>query len=561
MGDAAPRRAKAESSTAERSTRERLSAEQIARLRSNGEVRPTAAGDLLFREGDPTYEFFVILAGRVVILDGYGESAERELAEGGPGDFVAELNFFTGERLYTTAMVREAGSVLAVPRAAMVELIGTNPDLADVILPTVFARRQWLTEHRAGIRIVGSRFSPDSARLREFAARNRLASVWLDPDVDASGQSLLDDAGLSSLTDPVVFLRGADALVNPSNADFARAVGLGSVPEPSVVYDVVVVGAGPAGLAASVYGSSEGLRVATIDAVGAGGQIGTTTRFENYLGFPAGISGEEFASRSLLQARRFGTTIIIPERATGLDAREGYFSVSLEESDPVVGRSVIIAAGIEYRRLAVPEIDRYEGSSVFYSPLDAEQRIGKEEPVAVVGGGNSAGQAATALAAGGHRVTLVVRGSKLSASMVHYLVDRVEQEERIEVLAESEVVELVGDTSLRAVVVMDRSSGATRQVAASAMFILIGATPYTGWLGGAVRLDDAGYVLTGSSLGSDLQQSEPWRSMGRGPLPLETSLPGVFAAGDVRVDALKRVGSAVGDGSLATVLVHRWLGR
>jgi thioredoxin reductase (NADPH) len=407
---------------------------------------------------------------------------------------------------------------------------------------------------------VGSQYSPDTVRLREFAARNGLAHVWLDPDVVSSALALLDEAGLAPMA-PAVFFRGGQVLANPSNAELGRAVGLSAATEPSTVYDVVVVGAGPAGLAASVYASSEGLRVVTVDARSAGGQIGTTTRFENYLGFPAGISGEEFAARALLQARRFGTTVIIPGRATGLEVRDGFFVVSLEGADPLVGRSVVIAAGIEYRRLPVAGIDRYEGVSVFYSPLSAEDRVGKGAPVVVVGGGNSAGQAATALAAAGHQVTLVVRGRELSESMVRYLVDRVEHQTRILVLTDSEVVGVASQQTLEKVIIDDHGGGTSREVAAQAMFILIGAAPYTTWLGDAVRLDDTGYVLTGSSLGSDPPQAEPWRSLGRGPYPLETSLPGVFAAGDVRSDSFKRVGSAVGDGSLASILVHRWLGR
>jgi thioredoxin reductase (NADPH) len=288
-----------------------------------------------------------------------------------------------------------------------------------------------------------------------------------------------------------------------------------------------------------VYTSSEGLRVATVEALAAGGQIGTTTRFENYLGFPAGISGEEFASRALLQARRFGTTVLIPGRAVGLEARDGFFRVALEGTDALVGRSVIIAAGIEYRRLPVAGIEGYEGVSVFYSPLNAEDRVGKDAPVLVVGGGNSAGQAATALAAAGHEVILVVRGANLSASMVRYLADRVEQEARIRVLTDSEVVGLSGQPTLEKVTVADHGAGTSVEVAARAMFIVIGTAPYTAWLGNTVRLDDAGYVLTGSSLGPDAAQGEPWGSLGRGPFPLETNLPGVFAAGDVRSDSFK----------------------
>jgi thioredoxin reductase (NADPH) len=339
----------------------------------------------------------------------------------------------------------------------------------------------------------------------------------------------------------------------------AQAAGLVTTPEPSAIYDLVVVGAGPAGLAASVYASSEGLRVATLDAVGVGGQISTTTRFENYLGFPVGISGEQFASRAQLQARRFGTRMIVPGGATALHTRNGFLVVSLEDGDEVVARSVIVASGIEYRRLTVPGIERFEGISVFYSPLDAQDRVGEGDPVVVVGGGNSAGQAATALAASGHHVTLVVRGNDLSTSMVRYLTDRIADDHRIEVLTDAEVDRLQGDTTLSAVSIQQYGAGGQRHIAATAMFVLIGAAPYSGWLGDAVKVDDTGYILTGSALGTDITQAEPWRTIGRPPFPLETSVPGVFAAGDIRGDSLKRVGSAVGDGSLAARLVHEWL--
>jgi thioredoxin reductase (NADPH) len=514
---------------------------------------------VLFREGDASYDFMVILEGTVAIVDGY-ESNERELAVGGPGEFAAELNLFTGERLSTTAVVRSAGSVLSVPVPVLVALIGTTPDLGQVIVPTLFARREWLVEHHAGFEIIGSKFAPDSARLREFATRNRLAHVWIDLDIDPGAEQFLDDNGLTLAETPVVHLRGGAVLVNPSNVELADAVGLVTAPDPSHVYDVIVVGAGPAGLASCVYASSEGLAVAAIDALGAGGQIGTTTRFENYLGFPVGISGDEFAARAVLQAQRFGTSLIVGRHATGLRSRDGFLVVALDDRDEVVGRSVIVATGMEYRRLDVAGIERVEAASVFYSPLDELHRIDDGEPAVVVGGGNSAGQAATALAAAGHNVYLVIRDRGLAGTMVRYLIDRVDRQPRIEVVPYSDVVELDGASSLEAVVIEDRRSGLRRRIAATAVFVLIGATPYTRWLAGAVDLDEDGFVLTGASLGADTRSSELWRTLGRGPWPLETSVPGVFAIGDVRAESTKRVGSAVGDGSLAARLVHEWLG-
>jgi thioredoxin reductase (NADPH) len=356
-------------------------------------------------------------------------------------------------------------------------------------------------------------------------------------------------------------MRGGDILVDPTNAELGSAVGLRNTSETQIVYDLIVVGAGPAGLAASVYASSEGLQVVTLDALAVGGQIGTTTRFENYLGFPVGISGEEFANRAVVQATRFGTHLIVPGCADAIAVRDGLFQISLADAEPLVGRSVIIAAGVEYRRLNASGIERFEGVSVFYSPLDAEHRATSSEPVVVVGGGNSAGQAATALAANDHDVTLVVRGPDLASTMVRYLIDRIDRDTHINVITNAEIVEVIGNATLTAVTIKNRANQTRSQIPATAMFILIGAAPNTDWLRPAVQLDDNGYILTGSSIGAATRRQEPWRSLGRGPYPLETSQPGVFAAGDVRADSLKRVGSAVGDGSLAARLIHEWIER
>ena len=537
----------------------RLTASQVDLLRSHGAEHATVRGEVLFREGDRSYDFLVILAGRVAAIDGYG-AVERELGVGYPGDFAAELNLFTGERLYTTAVVREPGAVLVVPVSDLRELIGTHPDLADVIMPALLARRQWLAQHQAGFQIIGSRYSPDTGRLREFANRNRLPHSFIDLDRDPSGAALLEDHGLTPAQSPVVLMRGGELLLNPPDAELAAAVGLTAAPDPGTVYDLLVVGAGPAGLAASVYASSEGLRGATMDGVGTGGQISTTSRVENYLGFPAGVSGAEFATRAVLQAQRFGTELIVPGTAVAHHEQAGFHVVTLHTGQEVAGRSLIIATGMQYRRLDVPGIDRFEGTSVFYTPLAAADELGTGDPVIVVGGGNSAGQAATFLAAAGHQVTVVILGADLSHTMASYLIDRIDHDPDIEVLPYSQVVELDGDVSLHGALIEDHRSGLRRRVEARAMFVLIGAEPHTGWLAGSVRLDEAGFVLTGDALGASIRDAEPWHALGRGPYPLETSLPGMFAVGDVRADSVRRVGSAVGDGSLAAQLVHQWLG-
>jgi thioredoxin reductase (NADPH) len=537
----------------------RLSPSLIDLLRGHGTERATTAGEVLFREGDCTYDFLVVLAGTVVAVDGYGGD-ERELGLGAPGDFVAELNLFTGERLFSTAVVRDPGAVLAVSVKELTGLIGMHPELGDAIMPTVLARRKWLNEHQAGFRIIGSRYSEDTARLREFAARNRLPHSFVDLDRDQAGARLLDEHGLTPAQSPAVLLRGGELIVNPSNRLLAQAVGLNPATEPGVIYDLIVVGAGPAGLAAAVYASSDGLRVVTLDAAGTGGQIGTTSRFENYLGFPVGVSGAEFATRAVLQARRFGTKLIVPGTAVACQIRDGLHVIRLRRGEDLIGRSVIIATGMHYRRLRVPGEDRFAGTSVFYTPEAVFDRLDPGRPVLVVGDGNSAGQAATALAARGHQVTIVIRGADLSRNMVAYLIDRIDHEPQIAVLSYSQVVELSGDADLQTARVEDLRTGLRHQIQVGALFVMIGAEPETAWLNGSLQLDENGFVLTGQALGSSLRSTLPWQVLDRGPYPLETSLPGVFAAGDVRAESLKRVGSAVGDGSLAARLVHEWLG-
>jgi thioredoxin reductase (NADPH) len=536
----------------------RMTDAQVALLRAHGIKHATTRDEVLFCEGDRTYDFLVILAGSVAVVDGYGR-AERELAVGLPGDFLAELNLLTGERVYTTAVVREPGVVLAVPVAELRTLLGTHPDLGDLVVPVLMARRRWLEERQAGFELIGSRYSPDTGRLREFASRNRLAHSFVDLDRDPAAARMLQDLGASPTQSPVVLLRGGEPLLNPSDAQLASAVGLTAAPDAEALLDLLVVGAGPAGLAAAVGAASEGLRVAVLDSVGTGGQIGTTSRIENYLGFPVGISGAEFATRAVVQAQRFGATMIVPATASGHRVEGGCQIVAARDRPELTSRSLIVATGVQYKRLPVAGIDRFEGTSVFYTPLAAGNRLEDHEPVIVVGDGNSAGQASTWLADAEHHVTMVFRRADLSRTMSAYLIDRIDRTANIDLLPFSEVVDIRGATRLDGVLVADHRTGLRRSVDAGAMFVMIGAQPQTGWLADSVRMDDAGYILTGDALGTAIRDIEPWLRLGRSPYPLETSQPGVFAAGDVRANSLKRVGSAVGDGSLSARLVHDWL--
>jgi thioredoxin reductase (NADPH) len=358
---------------------------------------------------------------------------------------------------------------------------------------------------------------------------------------------------------PVTIWQGKDVLKNPTNAEFARTIGLNVEAPRERTYDLVVVGAGPAGLGASVYGASEGLSTLALESIALGGQAGTSSRIENYLGFPAGLSGFELASRALVQADKFGARTAVPQEAVGLKREDGYYRIELSEGGEVAARSVIAATGARYRRLDVPRLGRFEGVSIHYAATEAEAQRCEGEEAVVVGGGNSAGQAAVFLAGYTRRVYLLIRGDDLGESMSRYLVDRIMDAENVELLANTEIRELLGEDHLDGVVVEDNRSGARRTLGARALFVFIGADANTGWLEGAVELDERGFILTGGALDSSALDGNIWERCSREPYLLETSLPGVFATGDVRSGSIKRVASAVGEGSMAVRFVNQYL--
>jgi thioredoxin reductase (NADPH) len=537
-----------------------LDGEQLALLRRYGQERPTSAGEVLFREGDRAYDFIVVLSGAVAVVD-HEAGAVRELAILGPDRFVAELGILTGERVFATAVVREPGSVLVVSVDRLQEVIAHDQQLSDVIVQIILRRRQWFVQQRAGLQILGSRTSPDARRLREFAARNRLPYVWVDLDTDPGAGAVLARHGLGPSDAPVVLMRGGEVLRNPSNSQLARAAGFGTGAVPRTAFEVAVVGAGPAGLAASVYGASEGLATAVIDAMGVGGQIGTTSRIENYLGFPVGVSGEEFAERSLIQVLRFGATLLVPRTAAGLARHGDGYVIRLGDGDELTARTVIIATGVTYRQLDAAGLDRFEGAGVFYTPLAAQDQITPGDPVVIVGGGNSAGQAATWLADHGHPVTVVIRGEDLAASMSQYLIDRIARDPAITIMYHSAVREVDGTGRLERVVVEDLTTSTRRTLAAAALSVLIGAEARTQWLAESIELDSHGFIITGPDLSGQARNTPAWAKLGREPYLLEASLPGVFAVGDVRSNSVKRVASAVGEGSIAIRLASEHLSR
>ena len=535
-----------------------LREDQIEILKRYGKTRKTEVGDVLFRAGDTENDFIVILEGEAEVVDDFAGEA-RTIGVFLAGRFLGELNMLTGQAMYLSAVVREAGEVLAIPRERLKEVVTEEPNLSDVILKAFLARRSYMMRTGLGLRIIGSRRSGDAARLREVAARNRVPHVWIELEDDPRAEALLERFGAKPSETPVTVWQGKDVLKNPTNAEFAHTTGLEIAAPLERTYDLVVVGAGPAGLGAAVYGASEGLSTLALESIALGGQAGTSSRIENYPGFPAGLSGFELASRVLVQADKFGARTAVPREAVGLRREDGQFRIELSGGDEVTARSMIVATGARYRRLEVPRLGRFEGVSVHYAATEAEAQRCEDEEVAVVGGGNSAGQAALFLAGRTRRVYLLIRGRDLEKSMSRYLVDRISDKENIELLPNTEVRELLGEDRLEGIAVGDSRSGEHRTLGVRALFVFIGAEANTGWLQGVVDLDERGFVLTGRELDGSTLDEDAWQERSQEPYLLETSLPGVFAAGDVRSGSIKRCASAVGEGAMAVKLIHQFL--
>jgi thioredoxin reductase (NADPH) len=526
----------------------RLDDAHIEALAEQGQRHHTQTGEVLIREGEEHYDFFVVLAGKVAEVEGIGGD-EHVIGVHGPKRFLGELSLITGQAAFCTSQVREAGEVLRVPVDRLKAVVAQDLTLGDLILKAYLIRRSLLIGRGAGLRIIGSRFSADSRRLREFAARNRIPYQWVNLEKDRDAETLLRGLHVRPEQTPVVICPAGQVLRNPSNAELAHAVGL-PAPGPGVtVCDLAVVGAGPAGLAAAVYGASEGLVTVALDEFATGGQAGRSSRIENYPGFPSGISGGELAERAVVQAEKFGATFSVPARACGLQEREGNYVIELDNGGEVTARTVLVATGARYRKLDVARFEAFEASSVYYAATLAEALFCREDPVAVVGGGNSAGQAALFLSRYARVVHLLAR-RELDTTMSRYLVDRIETTPGVQTHLRTEVRELLGGDTLEGLVVQDVGTGQCRELPARALFVFIGAQPCTDWLAGQVATDEDGFILTGPD------GDEPG-SQGR-PL-LQTSLPGVFAAGDVRSGSIKRVTSAVGEGATAVQLVWKHL--
>ncbi len=521
-----------------------------------GERRKLVAEDVLYRAGDATSNFYVLIEGEIEVVR--DDDSQQLVVVYGAGQFIGELGLLTGQRTLLTARSTRSGMALVIPQDSFRRLMATKPTISDSIFGALIARRETLrtTSVADAIQIIGSRFSREALALRTFATRNRLAYSWIDLEEAEDVGVLLASKGLRVGDTPVVITPTA-ILRHPTPGQFAEQLGLTYHPIPGRTFDLVVIGTGPAGLAASVYGASEGLDTVSLDAVGPGGQAGSSSRIENYAGFPNGISGGDLAARTAVQAQRLGAWVVSPCEVSGLRVEHGFHVVSLIDESEVPTRAVIIATGARYQRLAIADLERFEGNGVYYAATDLETRSCSGSDVIVVGGGNSAGQAAIYLSQGGSRVAVVVRRPDLSSSMSHYLIDRITADPNIEVVPDTEVRVLEGDDHLESVVLEHNPSGHRTTRECLALFCFIGAEPATSWLQGAVALDEKGFILTDRSLPAHELQSPIFAE--REPLPFETSAPGVFAVGDVRLGSMKRVAAAVGEGSSAVRAVHEYL--
>ncbi len=531
--------------------------EVVAELLEFGEAREMAAGSVLYRAGESHGTFYVLLEGEIDVLRD-DETGELVLSYREAGQFIGELGLLTEQRTYLTARVVQAGKVLVIPHDSFRRLMATRPAIADVIFGALIARRESLRASPVAlaVRIIGSRYSAEALKLRTFASRNRLAHAWIDIEDAEDVGVLLASVGLRLDDTPVVITPTA-ILRRPTPGQFAEVLGLAYHPIPGRIFDVAVIGVGPAGLAASVYGASEGLDTVSLDAVGPGGQAGSSSRIENYAGFPNGISGGDLAARTAIQAQRLGAWLVSPCEVIGLRSEGGFHVLLLKDRSELPCRSVIIATGARYQRLAVPDLEHFEGNGVYYAATDLEARSCEGSDVMVVGGGNSAGQAAIYLSQQGCKVTVAVRKPDLSASMSAYLIDRLEADPGIAIRTETEVRSLQGDPHLESVTVEQTARGDHEVLSCSALFCFIGAEPATSWLADTIARDRRGFIPTDRDI-PDRARSHP-NFAGRQPLPFETSAPGVFAVGDVRSGSMKRVASAVGEGSSAVRYVHEYL--
>lgn len=534
-----------------------LTPEQMRRVASHGRVRTTQAGDVLYRPGDNDVPLFVVISGELEIVRVWA-GGDTLIALLGPQRFTGEVNSLSGRPAILRARITKAGEVIELGRQQLVALVQTDSELSEILLRAFILRRaELVTTGMGDVVLVGSKHSADTLRIKEFLMRNGYPYSYIDLERDSDVQGLLESLHVAATEIPVLICRDHSVLRNPTNQQVASCLGFNQSIDQTRMRDLVVVGAGPAGLAAAVYAASEGLDVLVLETDSPGGQAGSSSRIENYLGFPAGITGQELAARAFTQAEKFGAQFLTA-KTVHLWSRRNPYTAELENGAHVPARTMVVATGAEYRKLPLENLERFKDAGVYYGATFVEAQLCGGEDVIVVGGANSAGQAAVFLAGTASRVYLLVRSADLAKSMSRYLICRIEDTPKIEVVPQTELVALIGDDHLESVRWQNKETGVIEDRPIRHVFVMTGGTPNTRWLDGCVALDAKGFIKTGPDLLPEDLNGANW-PLTRPPYLLETSLPGVFAVGDVRSGSIKRVASAVGEGSIAISFVHQVL--
>ncbi len=534
-----------------------LSASEIEILRGYGDEVPLNKGEVLFDVGDQAVNFYAVLDGAIEISDPAADNRRVTVHEA--GGFTGDSDMLSSRAAVVRGTVLEYGRAIRVLPPKLMDMIANQPEISQVLLQSFLLRRaHLLADGNYGARLIGSRYSPDTFRIREFFSRNHIPLTWIDLERDEQAAGLLETFQVAPEETPILIAGPQQIYKNPSLGAIAHCFGISDHIQ-DVEYDVLIVGAGPAGLAASVYAASEGLNTLTIDSVGPGGQAGTSSRIENYLGFPTGISGDELASRAYAQVQKFGGAVSIPHRAETLECGGSAYTLHLDNGSVIRGRAVVIASGAQYRKLNLPNLANFEGNGVYYGATPMEAQTCKDEEIIVIGGGNSAGQAAMFLSRTAKHVHLMIRSASLDKSMSRYLITRIEKTPNITLHSQTEIETLIGNGHLERVECR-RTTGEQFVLEAQHLFSFIGARPCTEWVKGCVMLDEKGFVMTGTQLTPESLGQANW-PLNRRPFMLESSRPGIFAVGDVRSESTKRVASAVGEGSVCISFVHQYLGK
>jgi thioredoxin reductase (NADPH) len=536
-----------------------LTPAQIERIRPMGRSRTVHSGEILFQPNDTAVPFFVLLSGQMEIvqptLDG-----ERVVTTHNPGGFTGEMTMISGQRCLVRGRVTEPGEFIELSGDALRALVAKDAELSEILMRAFILRRLELVRRGYGNAILmGSRHSAQTLQLREFFSRNGHPYTYIDLDTDRTAQELLDRFEVKSSEVPVVICYGRTVLRSPSIQKVADCLGFNVSIDNTHVRDLIIVGAGPAGLAAAVYAASEGLNVLMIEAQSPGGQAGSSSKIENYLGFPTGVSGEELAARATTQAQKFGANMMIARSVARLRCDSRPYQVELDTGELLSTRAIVIATGAQYNKPQLANLEKFEGEGVYYGATHLESQWCEGEQVAVVGGANSAGQAAVFLSQTAHHVHMLVRAEELSGTMSRYLIQRLTENPCIEIHFNTEIAALEGGSSLERILWKDRKTGEISTHSIQHVFLMTGALPRTEWLRGCVALDDKGFILTGRDLDAAAPDESTKWPLARAPQMLETSLPGVFAVGDARAGNVKRVASAVGEGAISVYMVHRAL--